>query len=152
MTPCYCGTLGGLSVLVGSLPSPSPGRMLEPSCFGRCCALRLGCRPVPSSHFQDSVSCLTCSHDSLLLRHPALDLGGFSLSSSLSVATDPLLLRYAGWSLSWLVHYLHPSTDACFVLPDLTLDLTVLQYSSWVLAGASTPVVCLYCVCVSVPF
>ena len=27
MTPCYCGTLGGLHVLVGSLTSPSPGRM-----------------------------------------------------------------------------------------------------------------------------
>ena len=32
MTPCYCGALGGLSVLVGSLTSPSPGRMLGPSC------------------------------------------------------------------------------------------------------------------------
>ena len=36
MTPCYCGTLGGLHVLVGSLPYPSPGRMFTPSCFGRC--------------------------------------------------------------------------------------------------------------------
>ena len=35
MTPCYCGTLGGLHILVGSLPYPSPGRMFEPSCFGR---------------------------------------------------------------------------------------------------------------------
>ena len=30
--------------------------------------------PSPSSHFQDSVSCLTCSHDSQLLRHPAIDI------------------------------------------------------------------------------
>ena len=28
----------------------------------------------PSSHFQDSVSCLTCSQDSQLLRHPAIDI------------------------------------------------------------------------------
>ena len=42
LTPCYCGTLGGLHVLVGSLNYPSPGRMFEPSCFGRCSALRLG--------------------------------------------------------------------------------------------------------------
>ena len=34
MTPCYCGALGGLSVLVGSLTSPSPGRKLGPSCRG----------------------------------------------------------------------------------------------------------------------
>ena len=30
--------------------------------------------PSPSSHFQDSVSCLTCSQDSQLLRHPAIDI------------------------------------------------------------------------------
>ena len=35
MTSCYCGALGGLSVLVGSLTSPSPGRKLGPSCLGR---------------------------------------------------------------------------------------------------------------------
>ena len=34
LTPCFCGALGGLSVLVGSLTSPSPGRMLGPSCRG----------------------------------------------------------------------------------------------------------------------
>ena len=35
MTPCNCGALGGLSglsVLVGSLTSPSQGRMFGPSC------------------------------------------------------------------------------------------------------------------------
>ena len=31
LTPCYCGMLGGLPVLVGSSTYPSPGRMLEPS-------------------------------------------------------------------------------------------------------------------------
>ena len=35
MTPGYCGTLGGLYALVGSLTSPSPGRMFEPSCYRR---------------------------------------------------------------------------------------------------------------------
>ena len=34
LTPCYCGALGGLSVLVGSLTSPSPGHKLGPSCRG----------------------------------------------------------------------------------------------------------------------
>ena len=34
MTPCFCGALGGLYVLVGSLTYPSPGRMLGPSCSG----------------------------------------------------------------------------------------------------------------------
>ena len=34
MTPCYCGALGGLSVLVGSLTSLSPRRKLGPSCHG----------------------------------------------------------------------------------------------------------------------
>ena len=68
MTPCNCGVLGGLYVLVGSLTYPSPGRMFGPSCP------RDWADTVPSSHFQDSVSCLTCSHDSQLLRHPAIDI------------------------------------------------------------------------------
>ena len=42
MTPCYCGTLGGLHVLVGSLTYPSPGRMFEPSYIGCLLCLRLG--------------------------------------------------------------------------------------------------------------
>ena len=42
MTPCYCGTLDGLHVLVGSLTYPSPGRMFEPSCFGRLQCLEAG--------------------------------------------------------------------------------------------------------------
>ena len=42
LTPCYCGVLGGLHVLVGSLPSPSPGRLLEPSSLGRVLCLRRG--------------------------------------------------------------------------------------------------------------
>ena len=40
--------------------------------------------PSPSSHFQDSVSCLTCSYDSQLLRLPAMDISvALALSSSL---------------------------------------------------------------------
>ena len=42
LTPCYCGVLGGLHVLVGSLTSPSPGRLFEPSSLGRVLCLRLG--------------------------------------------------------------------------------------------------------------
>ena len=42
LTPCYCGMLGGLPVLVGSSTSPSPGCMLEPSSIGRLLCLRLG--------------------------------------------------------------------------------------------------------------
>ena len=64
LTPCYCGVLGGLHVLVGSLSSPSPGRLFEPSYLGRLLCLRLGCRTVPSSRFLDSVYYLACSLDS----------------------------------------------------------------------------------------
>ena len=48
MTPCYSSTLGGLSVLVGSLTYPSPGRMFEPSCFVRlwCHEAGLTYRPL----------------------------------------------------------------------------------------------------------
>ena len=42
LTPCSCGVLGGLHVLVGSLTSPSPGRLFEPSYLGRLLCLRLG--------------------------------------------------------------------------------------------------------------
>ena len=48
MTPCNCGALGGLYVLVGSLTCPSPGRMLEPSCLGHllCHEAGLTYRPL----------------------------------------------------------------------------------------------------------
>ena len=42
LTPCYCGVLGGLHVLVGSLTSPLPGRLFEPSSLGRVLCLRPG--------------------------------------------------------------------------------------------------------------
>ena len=64
LTPCYCGVLGGLQVLVGSSTYPSLGRMLGPSYIGLWLCWRLGCRPVPSSHFLDSVYYLACSLDS----------------------------------------------------------------------------------------
>ena len=49
MTPCNCGALGGLYVLVGSLTYPSQGRMFEPSCCGRlqCQETGLNYRPPP---------------------------------------------------------------------------------------------------------
>ena len=47
MTPCYCGMLGGLHVLVGSLTYPSPGHMFEPSCFGRLQCLEAGLTSRP---------------------------------------------------------------------------------------------------------
>ena len=47
MTPCYCGMLGGLHVLVGSFTYPSPGRMFEPSCFGRLQCLEAGLTSCP---------------------------------------------------------------------------------------------------------
>ena len=47
MTPCYCGMLGGLHVLVGSLPYPSLGLMFEPSCFGRLQCLEAGLTSRP---------------------------------------------------------------------------------------------------------
>ena len=47
MTQCYCGTHGGLHVLVGSLPYPSPGRMFELSCFGRLQCLEAGLTSRP---------------------------------------------------------------------------------------------------------
>ena len=61
MNPCYCGTLGGLYILVGSLPYPSPGRMFEPSCYGR----------------------LLCQEDELMYR-PLLALPGLCLMPDLS--------------------------------------------------------------------
>ena len=42
LIPCYYGVLGGLHVLVGSLTSPSPGRLFEPSSLGRVLCFRLG--------------------------------------------------------------------------------------------------------------
>ena len=64
LTPGHCVSLGGLPVLVGSSTYPSLGRMLGPSSIGLWLCWRLGCRPVPSSHFLASVSYLACSLDS----------------------------------------------------------------------------------------
>ena len=74
VTLCNCGALGGLC----------PGWLLTLSLTGTYVWTFLLWTlavprdwvdfPSPSSHFQDSVSCLTCSHDSQLLRHPAIDI------------------------------------------------------------------------------
>ena len=63
LTPGHCVPLGGLHVLVGSSTYPSLGCLLGPSSIGLWLCWRLGCRPVPSSHFLDSVSYLACSLD-----------------------------------------------------------------------------------------
>ena len=63
LTHGHCVPLGGLHVLVGSSPYPSLGCLLGPSSIGLWLCWRLGCRPVPSSHFLDSVSYLACSLD-----------------------------------------------------------------------------------------
>ena len=69
-----------------------------------CCAMRLGWRTVPASHFQDSVSCLTCSQDSQLLRHPAIDIGGVG-PVFLALGCSRPLASAICWVvfLSWLV-------------------------------------------------
>ena len=129
MTPCYSDTLGGLSVLVGSLTYPSPGRMFEPSCFGRlwCHEAGLTYRPLLALpglcyHACPAVNAVApvASSD----RHSV----ALALSSSLSVATDPLLLRYAWWSSS-LGWFLNLSLQRMNVMTFLiwTLDLSVLN-------------------------
>ena len=151
MTPCYCGTLGGLSVLVGSLTYPSPARMFEPSCFGRLLYLEAGLTSWPLLALPG-----LCLMPDLWSRQPAPEA-----SSDRHRWLWPCLPRFRlllplAFAVCWvvfmsgLVPYLHPSTDDGYDLPDLTLDLTILQYSSWVLACASTPcgvfVLCL-CLC-----
>ena len=141
MTPCYCGTLGGLSILVGFLTYPSPGRMFEPSCFGLllCHVVGLTYRPLLALPG-------LCLMPDLLSRQPAPEASSdrhrwrWPCLPRFRLQQTPLLLRYAGWSfcLGWCLSFV-PPTDDCYDLPDLTLDLTVLQYSSWVLACASSP-------------
>ena len=88
---------------------------------------------VPSSHFQDSVACRTCSHDSQLLRHPAIDivwqwssLPCFRLLRPLAIA-----VCWGGGSLSfgW---FLNLSLGRTYVrtFRTWTLDLTVFHSPS----------------------
>ena len=74
ITPCNCGALGGLYVLVDSLTYPSPGRMFGPSCCGRLPWRVTGLTYSHPPRTSRTVSCLTCSQDSQLLRHPAIDI------------------------------------------------------------------------------
>ena len=83
LTPCYCGVLGGLHVLVGSLTSPSQGRLFEPSSLGRLLCLRLGCRTVPSSRFLNSVYYLACSLTAVPMASCDRHSVALALSSSL---------------------------------------------------------------------
>ena len=75
MTPCSCGALGGLYVLVGSSTYPSPGRMFGPSCCGHLTCRESGLTYRPPPHTSRTLSiALTDGRDSLLLRHPAIDI------------------------------------------------------------------------------
>ena len=78
-THCYCGALGGFPVLVGSLPSPSSGRLFVPSCLGRllCHEAGLTYRPLLALLGLGLISAyLTCSQANRLLRLLAMDIGG----------------------------------------------------------------------------
>ena len=88
--------------------------------------------PSPSSHFQDSVSCLTCSQDSQLLRHPAIDI----------VWRWPCLprfrLRCAWWpfSLGWFLNL-------------FLQRMNVMTFLSWTLdLGTGSGINTHECVCV----
>ena len=102
LTTGHCVPLGGLHVLVSSSTYPSLGRMLGPSSIGLWLCWRLGCRPVPSSHFLGSVSYLACSLDSC-------SYGFLAIAVCLVVFS------------SWLALSLLPHRDVCLSLP--TLDV-----------------------------
>ena len=74
MTPCNCGALGDLYVLVGLNLSLTGTYVWSFLLWTLAVPSDWDDLPSPSSHFQDSVSCLTCSQDSQLLRHPAIDI------------------------------------------------------------------------------
>ena len=97
LIPCYCGMLGGLHS-----------------------ALRLGCLHAPSYHFQDSVSCLTCSLDSQLLRLPAIRQCGVGPVFLAVGCYGPLAIavRLVVFT-SWLAPSLIPHWDVCLSLPTL---------------------------------
>ena len=56
MTPCNCGALGGLYVLVGSLTYPSQGRMFGPSYGGRLTCRETGLTYRPPPHTSRTLS------------------------------------------------------------------------------------------------
>ena len=118
----HCVPLGGLHVLVGSSTYPSLGCLLGPSSIGLWLCWRLGCRPVPSSHFLDSVSYLACSLDCCsygFLRWTSCGvcpvLLAFGCFRSLAIAVCLVVFS------SWLALSLLPHRDVCLTLP--TLDV-----------------------------
>ena len=98
--------------------------------------------PSPSSHFQDSVSCLTSSQDSQLLRHPAIDIAW----RWPCLPRFRLLLRCAWWSLS-LGWFLNLSLQRMTVMTFLTwtLDLSVLDTPPGYWLWHQHPCMCLCC-------
>ena len=88
----HCVPLGGLHVLVGSSTYPSLGYLLGPSSIGLWLCWRLGCRPVPSSHFTLTLSPTWLVVSTAVPMASCVGLTvAFALSSSLLVASDPLL-------------------------------------------------------------
>ena len=107
-----------------------------------------------SSHFPGLCRLvLTCSHDSLFLRYPAIDImwrGPVSLALGF---LRPLALRGSAWwspSPGWCSIQSFSRTS---VLPFLTLThpLTVTILLQWYRLWHQTPMVCLFLSCVCVP-
>ena len=140
MTPCYCGTLGGLSVLVGSLPFPSMGRKFGPSYLGRLLCCGWVDVPSPPRTSRTLLTCLTgcqCGSSCSIQRWTQYGCGPVFLAFGL---LRPLACAPAWWSIGpgWCLNLI-PTPVNCSDLPDLTLDLLVLRYSSWGLTCLSSP-------------
>ena len=95
---------------------------------------------------------LTDGHNSLFLRHPAIDTVWRWPCLPCLGCYDPLHSWCAWWSFSpgWCLNL---SLQRMYVMTFLTLthDLTVLQHSSWVLTLASNPKGEYVLLCVTVP-
>ena len=141
MTPCNCGTLGGLYVLVGSFSYPSPGRMFEPSCYGRLLCHEAGLTYCPLLALPG-----LCLMPDLQSRQPAPEASSdrhrwrWPCLPRFRLLQTPCFCGMLGGRyvlVGALTSFLHRMI--VIDLPDFTLDLTVLQYSSLVLACTSLP-------------
>ena len=111
---------------------------LAPSWSGPCLILRLVWKMTScSARYGLSAFIWTVSLHCLLFAVAfSCLLVALHVLSPLWIAPDPLpRLRLGG--LGWCLTLI-PTSDHWFHLPDLTHDLTVLQYSSWDLASASS--------------
>ena len=125
MTPCYCGALGGLSVLVGSLTYPSPGRMLGPPWLGhwtwRSSILLLGNGSGFTAHrcvcvvfvslfpvMLLPVSCYSTSH------RPWECLESWYVSVQVMYLLDMLFLNWNEYQYAYLNTYILPSACPTF--------------------------------------